>query len=110
METNGASSKQQVLTVSELTVKIKELLEEAYPFVWVAGEISNVHRPVSGHLYFTLKDPGAQISAVMFRGQNRHLRFQLEDGMAVVAMGRVNVYEPKGTYQVILEYIEPQGV
>ncbi|MDY6986753.1 MAG: exodeoxyribonuclease VII large subunit [Thermodesulfobacteriota bacterium] len=110
MESNATPPKQHIFTVSELTEQIKDLLEEAYPFIWIAGEISNLHMPLSGHLYFTLKDPGAQVNAVMFRGQNRHLRFQPEDGMAVIAMGRVNVYEPKGTYQVILEYLEPQGM
>jgi exodeoxyribonuclease VII large subunit len=102
--------KKRIYTVSELTQDIKTLLEDAYPFVWIVGEISNLRVPVSGHLYFTLKDPGAQIHAVMFRGQNRHLRFQPEDGMAVIAMGRLNVYEPKGAYQIILEYLEPEGI
>jgi len=100
----------RIFTVSELTQGIKGLLEGAYPFVWVAGEISNFRIPVSGHFYFTLKDPEAQINAVMFRAQNRGLKFRPEDGVAVVAMGRLNLYEPKGIYQLIIEYLEPEGV
>ena len=100
----------RIYTVSELTQDIKAVLEETYPFVWITGEISNFHTPTSGHFYFTLKDSGAQINAVMFRAQNRNLRFQPEDGLAVIAMGRVNVYEPRGVYQIILEYLEPEGV
>ncbi|MCK4793478.1 MAG: exodeoxyribonuclease VII large subunit, partial [Desulfobacteraceae bacterium] len=100
----------RIYTVTELTHNIKDFLEEAFPFVWITGEISNFRIPVSGHFYFTIKDSGAQISAVMFRGQNRNLRFQPEDGMAVIAMGRLNVYETKGIYQIIIEYLEPEGV
>jgi len=100
----------RIYTVTELTHNIKNFMEEAFPFVWITGEISNFRIPVSGHFYFTIKDSGAQISAVMFRGQNRNLRFQPEDGMAVIAMGRLNVYETKGIYQIIIEYLEPEGV
>jgi exodeoxyribonuclease VII large subunit len=100
----------RIYTVSELTGDIKKLVEETYPFVWIAGEISNFRTPSSGHFYFTLKDPGAQINAVMFRSQNRNLKFEPEDGRAVIAMGRLNVYEPRGVYQIILEYMEPEGV
>ncbi|NVL91129.1 MAG: exodeoxyribonuclease VII large subunit [Desulfobacterales bacterium] len=100
----------RIYTVSELTQNIKELLEGAYPFVWITGEISNFHIPISGHFYFTLKDPGAQINAVMFKAQNRGLKFRPKEGMAVVAMGRLNVYEPKGAYQIIIEYLEPEGI
>ena len=110
MEEQLSLHHRRIYTVTDLTRAIKGLLENAYPFVWVAGEISNFRVPVSGHYYFTLKDPGAQIAAVMFRAQNRALRFRPEDGMAVVAMGRLNVYEPKGVYQVIIEYLEPEGI
>lgn len=103
-------SKRHIYTVGELTHDIRALLEEAYPFVWVAGEISNFRTPASGHFYFTLKDPGAQISAVMFRSQNRTLKFRPEEGLAVIAMGRLSVYEPRGIYQIIVEYLEPEGI
>jgi exodeoxyribonuclease VII large subunit len=103
-------AERRIFSVTKLTQSIKGLLEDSYPFVWIAGEISNFHRPVSGHYYFNLKDPGAQINAVMFRAQNQSLKFRPEDGMAVVAMGRLNVYEPKGIYQIIIEYLEPEGI
>jgi exodeoxyribonuclease VII large subunit len=103
-------SRQHVYQVSELNQKIKQLLEEALPFIWISGEISNFKTPSSGHCYFTLKDPHSQISAVIFRIQARALKFRPEDGMSVVGLGRISVYEPRGAYQVILEYMEPQGV
>jgi len=86
------------------------VLEEKFPFVWVTGEISNFSVPVSGHFYFTLKDEHAQISAVMFRGQNRNLKFIPADGMSVTGLGRISVYAPRGSYQLIFEYLEPKGV
>ena len=103
-------AERRIFSVTKLTQSIKGLLEDSFPFVWVAGEISNLRRPVSGHYYFNLKDPGAQINAVMFRAQNLNLKFLPDDGMAVVAMGRLNVYEPKGIYQIIIEYLEPEGI
>ena len=75
----------KVYTVSELTASIKATLEESFPMFWVEGEISNLRMPGSGHAYFTLKDEGAQISAVLFRGRGRRVRFELEDGMQVMA-------------------------
>jgi exodeoxyribonuclease VII large subunit len=110
MEITENSLKQKIFTVSELNAEIKELLEKQYPFIWVSGETSNFHRPSSGHIYFTLKDEISQISAVMFRGQNRNLKFDLEDGLRVTGMGRISVYEPRGTYQIIFEYLEPKGI
>lgn len=98
-----------VYSVSQLTDQIKALLEDEYSMVWISGEISNLRVPPSGHAYFTLKDSKAQISAVMFRGQLRQLKFDIEDGMVLVALGRITVYPPRGNYQIILEYIEPQG-
>ena len=99
----------KIHTVSSLTAEIKTILENQFPFVWVAGEISNFRIPVSGHFYFILKDENAQINAVMFRGQNQNLKFEPEDGMMITGLGRINVYEPRGTYQIILEYLEPKG-
>jgi exodeoxyribonuclease VII large subunit len=100
----------KIYTVSELNARIKSLLEEQFPFVWIVGEVSNFRTPLSGHFYFTLKDEASQISAVMFRGQQRKLKFQPEDGMRIIGMGRLSVYEPRGAYQIILEYLEPSGI
>ncbi|MCK5508310.1 MAG: exodeoxyribonuclease VII large subunit [Desulfobacterales bacterium] len=100
----------KIYTVSELTSEIKSLLEENFPFVWISGEISNLSTPVSGHYYFTLKDENAHIRAVMFRGQNRKLKFMFEDGLSIIGLGRINLYAPRGTYQIIFEYIEPKGI
>ena len=105
---NGINRK--IYSVSELNANIKALLEESFPFVWIFGEISNFRIPASGHFYFTLKDAVSQIGAVMFRGQQRKLKFEPEDGMSVTGIGRISVYEPRGTYQIILEYLEPSGV
>ena len=100
----------QIYTVSGLTEKIKEMLEEEFPFVWIMGEITNRYIPASGHYYFDLKDESSQIKAVIFRGQANNLKFDIEDGLEVTGLGRISVYAPRGTYQIILEYIEPAGV
>jgi exodeoxyribonuclease VII large subunit len=100
----------KIYTVSELNTEIRSLLENHFPFIWLSGEISNLRQPISGHYYFSLKDDSAQISAVMFRGQQKHLKFRPEDGMRVTGMGRLSVYEPRGTYQIILEYMDPSGI
>ena len=107
---NISSQNKQVLTVSQLTSRIKTLLEKSFPFIWITGEISNFRVPSSGHFYFTLKDDHAQIPAVMFRGQNRLLKFLPKHGMQVLGFGRISLYEPRGTYQIMLEYLEPEGV
>ncbi|MBW2108250.1 MAG: exodeoxyribonuclease VII large subunit [Deltaproteobacteria bacterium] len=110
MNPEPTSAKRHIYSVSELTLNIKGFLEDAFPFVWVAGEVSNLRIPASGHQYFTLKDAHAQIQAVMFRAQRRNVKFDVEDGQAVVIMGRLNVYEPRGIYQIIAEYMEPGGL
>jgi len=99
-----------ILTVSELTQEIKEILEDRFPDVWVEGEISNLRIPPSGHIYFTLKDDTSQIRAVLFKMQARTLRFAPEDGLHVVCRGRVSLYEKRGDYQLILESMEPKGI
>jgi len=99
-----------IYTVSSLTEKIKTLLEDHFDLVWVEAEISNFRAPGSGHYYMTFKDEGAQIRAVMFRPQTRYLKFRPEDGMKVIAQGRIGVYEPRGEYQILLDYLEPLGV
>jgi exodeoxyribonuclease VII large subunit len=105
-----SSSSAKIYTVRELTDEISSLLEEHFEFVWVEGEISNFSSPLSGHYYMVLKDEKAQIRAVMFRHQARFLRFVPEDGMKVIAQGRIGVYAPRGEYQVLLDYLEPMGV
>ena len=100
----------QVLTVAELTARIRLQLESAYPTVWVEGELSNCRRWNTGHLYFTLKGGAAQIRGVMFRSAFRYLRFEPADGLRVVARGRISVYEPKGEYQLVAEHLEPYGL
>lgn len=100
----------KIFTVSALTEQIKELLEDHFDFVWIEGEVSNFRIPTSGHYYMALKDENAQIKAVMFRPQIRYLRFMPEDGMNIIAQGRIGVYQPRGEYQIILDYIEPLGI
>ena len=106
---SAAPASRPIYTVSELTRKIKFLLEQEFPLVWVTGEISNRRTPASGHHYFTVKDPFSQISGVMFKGPAARLKFALTDGLAVVGLGRLSVYEPRGTYQIIFEHLEPKG-
>ena len=110
MANNENGIQQKIYSVSELNANVKSLLEERFPFIWIFGEISDFRIPISGHFYFTLKDDSSQINAVMFRGQQRNLTFEPEDGMNVTGMGRISVYEPRGTYQIILEYLEPSGI
>ena len=98
-----------ILKVSELTQQIKYLLEENFPFVWVEGEISNVTLHSTGHFFFTLKDKKAQIRAIMFRSQAQVLPFKPENGIQVVIRGRINVYEPRGEYQILADVMEPLG-
>lgn len=99
----------QVLTVEQLNVQIKQLLEGQIGVLWVKGEISNFKAHTSGHFYFSLKDARSQISAVMFRGHNSKLRFKPKDGLEVIIKGRVSVYEPRGNYQILCEMMEPVG-
>ena len=110
-KTTPAQPRQRrVVTVSELTSHIREVLENTYSDIWVEAEISNCRLWNTGHLYFTLKDPGAQIKAVMFRSDVRTLKFKPEDGLHVVVRGRLSVYEPKGEYQIVCERMEPHGL
>jgi exodeoxyribonuclease VII large subunit len=104
------SSAERVLTVSELTGQIKGLLEGRFAKVWVSGEISNLSRPQSGHCYLTLKDELAQIRAVMWRTVARSTRFELDDGLEVICQGYLDVYAPRGSYQLVIERIEPKGL
>jgi exodeoxyribonuclease VII large subunit len=100
----------KIFSVSELSQGIKNLLEREYPDVWVTGEVSNFRPAASGHLYFTLKDATAQLRAVCFRNQARYLKFKPQDGISVIARGRLSVYEARGEYQLYVEYLEPAGL
>jgi exodeoxyribonuclease VII large subunit len=96
--------------VSELSARLRGVLEDEFAEVWVRGEISGGRMWNSGHYYFTLKDAAAQIKAVVFRSALRYLKFKPQDGLSVTARGRISVYEPKGEYQLVCEYLEPQGL
>ncbi|MHB9096583.1 MAG: exodeoxyribonuclease VII large subunit [Syntrophales bacterium] len=105
-----------ILSVSALNDRIKALLEEGFALVWVEGEVSNLHRPASGHIYFTLKDARSQIRAVIFRnpytqrGWSRPAGFALEEGMSIICRARLTVYPPRGDYQLIIDAVEPKGL
>ncbi len=100
---------QAAITVSQLNRRAKMLLEQGIARIWVEGEISNLARPASGHMYFSLKDEGAQIRAAFFRQRQRGPTIRLKDGDQVLAYGRVSIYEARGDYQLIVEQVEPAG-
>src|SRR5947208_2058306 len=100
----------RVLTVTELTVALRDTLEERFFEVWVEGELSNCRVWNTGHLYFTLKDTASQLRGFMFRSALRYLKFKPTDGLRVVARGKLSVYEPKGEYQFVCEHLEPHGL
>jgi exodeoxyribonuclease VII large subunit len=105
-----ANEPDAVLSVAQLTALIKDTLSARFPAVWVVGEVTDLARPQSGHLYLTLKDPDAQIRAVIWRGVANRLRFDLEDGLQVVCCGDIDVYPPRGGYQLVIRQIEPRGL
>lgn len=99
-----------VWSVYDLTARIKDSLESGFRSVWVGGEISNFSRPQSGHCYFTLNDDRAQIRAVVWRTAASRLKFDLHDGLEVICQGDLEVYAPRGTYQLVARQIEPRGI
>lgn len=103
-------SEKTILTVSRLTALLRGVLEENFEHLWVQGEVSNLSYPSSGHCYFTLKDSGAQLRCVMFKSAAKNHKFRLTDGMALIARGRISVYDQRGEYQLICEYVEPAGI
>ncbi|HEX3148163.1 MAG TPA: exodeoxyribonuclease VII large subunit [Gemmataceae bacterium] len=105
-----ATEPANVLSVSALTAQIRARLEGDFSSVWVSGEISNLSRPSSGHLYFSLKDEGAILGSVLYRGVGWRVRFEPRDGMHVIARGRVTIYPPHGKYQFSIEEIQPKGI
>jgi exodeoxyribonuclease VII large subunit len=108
-EPEAPKPRRRIFSVSEINAGIRATIEAGFGELWVEGEISNCRVWNTGHVYFTLKDQAAQIKAVMFRSAYRYLRFKVEDGIHVVARGRLSVYEPKGEYQLVCEHLEPQG-
>jgi len=106
----AAPPNERVLTVSQLTALLKGVVEESFPSVWVAGEISNFSQPQSGHCYFTLKDDGAQLRAVLWRNTALRLRLELHDGLEVVCRGRLDLYPPRGSYQLVVDELQPKGM
>ncbi|MCC9645099.1 exodeoxyribonuclease VII large subunit [Rhodopirellula sp. JC740] len=106
----AASSSDDALSITELTRQIKSTVETGFPSVWVAGEITDIARPRSGHLYFTLKDDHAQIRGVMWRSVAERLPFELDDGQSVLCMGNVEVYAARGSYQIVVRKCQPQGM
>lgn len=104
------NSNRTILSVAELNSEVNQLLTRGFPLLWVEGEISNLVRPSSGHLYFTLKDNKSQIRSAMFRNRNMKLSIKPENGMKVLVRGRVGLYEPRGDYQLIAEHMEDAGV
>lgn len=99
----------KIYTVSEITGEIHSALETKFSFIWIQGEISNFSRPSSGHIYFSLKDKKALINAVMFKNQQKNLKFKPENGSLITGFGRISVYPPRGSYQIIFEYLEESG-
>jgi len=104
------NSSSSVLSVTEVTRKIKLLLENSFQKIMVRGEISNFKLVSSGHMYFTVKDHGAELKCVMFRSYNQHLKIKLENGMDVILQGHLTVYEVRGNYQLLVENMEPAGL
>ena len=98
-----------IFSISALNAEIKELIEGTLPYAWVEGEISNLARPASGHIYFSLKDARAQVRCAMFRGNNRRLDFTPENGQQVLAHARVSLYEARGDFQLVIEDMQPAG-
>jgi exodeoxyribonuclease VII large subunit len=109
MSEPAAASFRDIYTVSRLTAEARMLLEGHYPSIWIEGEISNLARPGSGHLYFSLKDAGAQVRCAMFKPRSQRLGFRPENGVSVLARARASVYEPRGDFQLIVEHLEPAG-
>ena len=101
---------EKFFTVSEITRKIRTSLEYSFSNISILGEISNVRKPSSGHVYLTLKDKNSQLQAVIFRNAANKIKFELKDGMEVISFGSITVYEPRGQYQLIINKIEPKGI
>ena len=99
----------KIYTVSRLNQEVQRLLESGFGTLWLQGELSNLSRPASGHFYFSLKDSQAQIRCAMFKGRNRYIDFQPDNGDAVIVRGKLGLYAARGDYQLIVEHMEPAG-
>ena len=108
-EAGNQATQRDIYSVSRLNREVRVLLEQGFARVWLEGELSNIARPSSGHVYFTLKDARAQIRAAMFRNRSQSLRFTPEEGMQALVRARVSLYEPRGDYQLIVEHMEEAG-
>jgi len=107
---NDETEQRSILTVHQLTARVKKAIETDVGEVWVEGEVSNLARPASGHVYFTLKDDRAQLQAVIWKGVARRLGFRIKDGDELIVLGRVTVYEPRGQYQIVVDRAELAGL
>ena len=107
---DGEPEARKILTVHQLTSRVRKVIEEGVGEVWVEGEVSNLARPASGHVYFTLKDDRAQLQAVIWKGVARRLGFKIRDGDQLIVLGRLTVYEPRGQYQIVVERAELAGL
>lgn len=103
------TTERDVWSVSRLNLEAQGLLESNFPLIWLEGELSNLSRPASGHMYFSLKDSRSQVNAAMFRGNNRRLRFQPRNGQQVLVRARVTLYAPRGNFQLVVEHMEEAG-
>jgi exodeoxyribonuclease VII large subunit len=108
-ENETVEIQRDVFTVSRLNREVRDILEGNFPLIWLEGELSNVARPASGHIYFSLKDASAQVSCAMFRNRKQLMRFEPENGMQVLVRARVSLYEARGNYQLIVEHMEEAG-
>src|SRR5450432_1546433 len=102
--------RRRIFTVGELNAAVRAVLDQEFRDVWVSGEISGIKLASSGHYYFTLKERDAQVKCVAFRSAHRYWKFKPQDGLAVLARGRIDVYEARGEYQLLVEMLEPQGL
>jgi exodeoxyribonuclease VII large subunit len=108
-ETNSQPQQNRIYTVTEITRLIKQELEDAFPLIWVEGEIADFTRAHSGHVYLALKDEKCKLDAVIWRSAAQKVSFKLEIGLQVICKGQINVYEPRGQYQLIVDVVEPKG-
>ncbi|MGH8120119.1 MAG: exodeoxyribonuclease VII large subunit, partial [Gammaproteobacteria bacterium] len=106
---DNSFTRRDIYNVTRLNREVRTVLEGSFPSLWVQGEISNLAQPASGHLYFSLKDDFSQVRCAMFQNRKRAMEFKPEQGMSVLVRANVSMYETRGEYQLIVEYMEPAG-